>query len=145
MAAKAKNNGRERNPQGEPKLVNVHDFIDPKLRRAVPYGVYDINANAGWVHVGTDHDTASFAVNAIRRWWSTMGGKRHAKAKRLMITADGDGSNGYRVRLWKDRGDSRQRRMCLSPNHQPRHVDSSWVEQQCSHRCSAWNSTRHTC
>jgi Rhodopirellula transposase DDE domain len=96
-----KNGGREWNPKGEPELVNVHDFIDPKLRRAVPYGVYDINANAGWVSVGTDHDTASFAVNAIRRWWSTMGKKRHGKAKRLMITADGGGSNGYRVRLWK--------------------------------------------
>ena len=96
-----KNNGREWSPKGTPELVNVHDFIDPKLRRAVPYGVYDINANVGWVSVGTDHDTASFAVNAIRRWWSTMGKKRHAKAKRLMITADGGGSNGYRVRLWK--------------------------------------------
>jgi len=96
-----KNNGREWSPKGTPELVNVHDFIDPKLRRAVPYGVYDINANAGWVSVGTDHDTAAFAVNAIRRWWSTMGKKRHAKAKRLMITADGGGSNGYRVRLWK--------------------------------------------
>jgi len=96
-----KNHGREWRPKGEPELVNVHDFIDPKLGRAVPYGVYDIDANVGWVSVGTDHDTASFAVNAIRRWWSTMGRKRHAKAKRLMITADGGGSNGYRVRLWK--------------------------------------------
>jgi Rhodopirellula transposase DDE domain len=96
-----KNGGREWRPKGEPELVNVHDFIDPKLRRAVPYGVYDINANVGWVSVGTDHDTAAFAVNAIRRWWSTMGSKRHAKAKRLMITADGGGSNGHRVRLWK--------------------------------------------
>jgi hypothetical protein len=96
-----KNNGREWSPKGEPERVNVHDFIDPKLGRAVPYGVYDINANVGWVSVGTDHDTASFAVNAIRRWWSTMGRQRHAKAKRLMITADGGGSNGYRVRLWK--------------------------------------------
>jgi hypothetical protein len=96
-----KNGGREWRPKGEPELVNVHDFIDPKLGRAVPYGVYDINANVGWVSVGTDHDTASFAVNAIRRWWSTMGRKRHARAKRLMITADGGGSNGYRVRLWK--------------------------------------------
>ena len=95
------NNGREWSPKGTPELVNVHDFIDPKLRRAVPYGVYDINANVGWVSVGTDHDTASFAVNAISRWWSTMGRKRHANAKRLMITADGGGSNGYRVRLWK--------------------------------------------
>jgi hypothetical protein len=96
-----KNNGREWRPTGAPELVNVHDFIDPKLSRAVPYGVYDINNNVGWVSVGTDHDTASFAVNAIRRWWWTMGNKRHPKAKRLMITADGGGSNGYRVRLWK--------------------------------------------
>jgi hypothetical protein len=96
-----KNNGREWRPKGAPELVNVHDFIDPKLSRAVPYGVYDITSNAGWVSVGTDHDTASFAVNAIRRWWRTMGKKRHPKAKRLLITADGGGSNGYRVRLWK--------------------------------------------
>jgi hypothetical protein len=96
-----KNNGREWRPKGTPELVNVHDFIDPKLSRAVPYGVYDINNNVGWVSVGTDHDTACFAVNAIRRWWRTMGKKRHPKAKRLMITADGGGSNGYRVRLWK--------------------------------------------
>jgi hypothetical protein len=96
-----KNNGREWRPQGEPDLVNVHDFIDPKLSRAVPYGVYDLANNAGWVSVGTDHDTASFAVNAIRRWWRTMGKKSHPKASRLMISADGGGSNGYRVRLWK--------------------------------------------
>jgi hypothetical protein len=96
-----KNNGREWRPKGTPELVNIHDFIDPKLSRAVPYGVYDITNNVGWVSVGTDHDTASFAVNAIRRWWRTMGKKRHSKAKRLMITADGGGSNGYRVRLWK--------------------------------------------
>ena len=96
-----KNNGRDWRPQGRPELVNVHDFIDPKLSRAVPYGVYDISNNAGWVSVGTDHDTASFAVHAIRRWWQAMGKKRYPKAKRLMITADGGGSNGYRVRLWK--------------------------------------------
>jgi hypothetical protein len=96
-----KNNGREWRRQGTPELVNVHDFIDPKLSRAVPYGVYDITNNVGWVSVGTDHDTASFAVQAIRRWWRTMGKARHPKAKRLMITADGGGSNGYRVRLWK--------------------------------------------
>ena len=86
---------------GQPEEVNVHDFIDPKLSRAVPYGVYDITNNTGWVSVGTDHDTACFAVNAIRRWWRTMGRKRYPRAKRLMITADGGGSNGYRVRLWK--------------------------------------------
>ena len=96
-----KNNGREWHLKGTPEAVNVHDFIDRKLGRAVPYGVYDINNNVGWVSVGTDHDTASFAVNAIRRWWRTMGKKRHPKATRLMITADGGGSNGYRVRLWK--------------------------------------------
>jgi len=96
-----KNNGREWRPQGRPELVNVHDFIDPKLSRAVPYGVYDITNNLGWVSVGTDHDTASFAVHAIRRWWKAMGHKRHPDATRLMISADGGGSNGYRVRLWK--------------------------------------------
>ncbi len=96
-----KNNGREWRPKGTPELVNVHDFIDPKLGRAVPYGVYDITNNVGWISVGTDHDTASFAVHAIRRWWRTMGKKRHPTATRLMISADGGGSNGYRVRLWK--------------------------------------------
>ena len=96
-----KNNGREWRPKGTPELVNVHDFIDPKLKRAVPYGVYDISNNVGWVSVGTDRDTASFAVNAIRRWWRTMGKARHPNATRLMISADGGGSNGYRVRLVK--------------------------------------------
>lgn len=96
-----KNNGREWRPQGRPERVNVHDFIDPKLSRAVPYGVYDINNNLGWVSVGTDHDTATFAVNAIRRWWRSMGAKRHPNATRLLICADGGGSNGHRVRLWK--------------------------------------------
>ena len=96
-----RNNGKEWRPNGTPELVNIHDFIDPKLSRAVPYGVYDITNNVGWVSVGTDHDTAAFAVNAIRRWWRTMGRKRHPKAKRLMITPDAGGSNGYRVRLWK--------------------------------------------
>lgn len=96
-----KNNGHEWRPKGRPEAVNVHDFIDPKLKRAVPYGVYDINNNVGWVSVGTDHDTASFAVNAIRRWWRVMGRKRYPKANRLMIAADGGGSNGYRTRLWK--------------------------------------------
>jgi hypothetical protein len=96
-----KNNGREWRPKGAPEAVNVYDFIDPELRRAVPYGVYDISNNVGWVSVGTDHETACFAVNAIRRWWVTMGKKRYPKVKRLLITADGGGSNGYRVRLWK--------------------------------------------
>jgi Rhodopirellula transposase DDE domain len=96
-----KNGGREWRQKDKPEAVDVHDFIDPKLKRAVPYGVYDVNNNVGWVSVGTDHDTASFAVNAIRRWWRTMGKKRYPNPKRLMITADAGGSNGYRVRLWK--------------------------------------------
>lgn len=96
-----KNSGRELRPKGRPELVNVHDFIDPKLKRAVPYGVYDITNNVGWVSVGTDHDTAAFAVNAIRHWWRAMGKRSYARARRLMVTADGGGSNGHRVRLWK--------------------------------------------
>jgi transposase len=96
-----KNGGREWRPKKSPEHVRVHDFIDPELGRAVPYGVYDIADNTGWVSVGIDHDTAAFAVNAIRRWWSTMGKGRYPGAPRLMITADGGGSNGARVRLWK--------------------------------------------
>ena len=96
-----KNNGREWRPKGSPEAVNVYDFIDPKLGRAVPYGIYDIGDNKGWVSVGTDHDTASFAVHAISRWWLTMGQKRYPNATRLLVTADGGGSNGHRVRLWK--------------------------------------------
>ena len=79
----------------------MHDFLIPELGRAAPYGVYDIGDNAGWVSLGIDHDTASFAVNAIRRWWQTMGQQRYPEARRLTITADGGGSNGARVRLWK--------------------------------------------
>ena len=96
-----KNAGREYRPKGQPEAVRVHDFLIPALGRAAPYGVYDIGENAGWVSLGIDHDTASFAVNAIRRWWQTMGQQRYPKAARLVITADGGGSNGARVRLWK--------------------------------------------
>lgn len=96
-----KNAGREYRPKGQPEPVRVHDFLIPELGRASPYGVYDIGENAGWVSLGIDHDTASFAVNAIRRWWQTMGQQRYPRAKRLVITADGGGSNGARVRLWK--------------------------------------------
>jgi len=96
-----KTNGREWRPKAAPEAVNVHDFIDPKLGRAIPYGVYDIADHKGWVSVGTDHDTASFAVHAIHRWWLAMGQKRYPKASRLMITADGGRSNGHRLRLWK--------------------------------------------
>ena len=96
-----KNAGREYRPKGQPEPVRVHDFVIPELGRAAPYGVYDIAANAGWVSVGIDHDTASFAVNAIRRWWQAMGCERYPDATQLLITADCGGSNGVRVRLWK--------------------------------------------
>jgi hypothetical protein len=96
-----KNGGREWHPEGEPESVQVHDFVDPELGRANPYGVYDIGADEGWVSVGTDHDTSAFAVQTIRRWWFSMGRPRYPKATELTITADGGGSNGYRVRLWK--------------------------------------------
>jgi transposase len=96
-----KNSGREWRPKGEPEHVRVHDFIIKKLGRAVPYGVYDIADNTGWVSVGIDHDTAAFAANAIRSWWKLMGQERYPRATRLLITADGGGSNGSRVRLWK--------------------------------------------
>jgi Rhodopirellula transposase DDE domain len=96
-----KNAGREWRPKGKPEEVRVHDFVIPDLGRAVPYGVYDLAANAGWVSVGIDHDTAAFAANAIRSWWKLMGRQRYPKASGLLITADGGGSNGSRVRLWK--------------------------------------------
>ena len=96
-----KNAGREWWPKGTPEEVLVHDFLIKELGRAVPYGVYDIAANAGWVSVGVDHDTAAFAVNSIRRWWHTLGRARYPDATRLLVTADGGGSNGSRLRLWK--------------------------------------------
>jgi hypothetical protein len=96
-----KNAGQEWLPSGEPVQVKVHDFIDPELGRANPYGVYDIGADDAWVSVGTDHDTAAFAVQTIRRWWFSMGCQRYPEAKQLVITADGGGSNRHRVRLWK--------------------------------------------
>ena len=96
-----KNGGKEWRPQGAPEPVKVHDFVDEELGRANPYGVYDVASNAGWVSVGTDHDTASFAVATIRRWWLAMGQSAYPGARELMIMADGGGSNGSRVRLWK--------------------------------------------
>jgi len=96
-----KNGGREWRPQGQPERVRVHDFLIKGLGRATPYGVYDLAQNTGWVSVGVDHDTASFAVESIRRWWQSMGQSVYPRASRLLITADGGGSNGARVRLWK--------------------------------------------
>jgi Rhodopirellula transposase DDE domain len=95
------NGGVEWQPEGEPERVNVHDFVDPELGRAIPYGVYDETNNEGWVSVGDTADTAEFAVNAIRSWWNHMGRARFPEATRLLITADAGGSNGYRVRAWK--------------------------------------------
>ncbi len=96
-----KNGGRELRPKGQPEQVRVHDFLIPELGRVSPYGVYDIGQNEAWVSVGTDHDTAAFAVASIRRWWESMGQPLYPTAKRLLITADAGGSNGYQVRLWK--------------------------------------------
>src|SRR5215471_7424358 len=96
-----KNAGREWRPKGDPELVRVYDFVIPGLGRVTPYGVYDMAHNTGWVNVGTDHDTAAFAVESIRRWWHSMGRAHYPSAKSLLITADGGGSNGSRVRLWK--------------------------------------------
>jgi hypothetical protein len=96
-----KNAGREWRPKGEPESVQVHDFLDPQLGKAIPYGVYDLSANQGWVSVGIDHDTARFAAGAVLRWWKKMGAKRYPAARELLITADGGGSNGSRCRLWK--------------------------------------------
>ena len=96
-----KNAGREWRPQGGPEEVRVYDFLSEAVGRAIPYGVYDLAANTGWVSVGVDHDTAAFAVQSIRRWWQQIGRRRYPSARRLTITADGGGSNGVRVRLWK--------------------------------------------
>jgi hypothetical protein len=96
-----KNGGREWRPQGQAEEVKMHDFPDPELGKAIPYGVYDVTSNQGWVSVGIDHDTAAFAVQTIRTWWQKMGQHRYPQAQELLIMADGGGSNGYRCRLWK--------------------------------------------
>jgi transposase len=96
-----KNGGREWRPQGNPEQVQIHDFLVPELGRAIPYGVYDLGQNTGWVSVGVDHDTSEFAVATIRRWWYSMGRPVYRHAKRLLITADAGGSNGPRLHLWK--------------------------------------------
>jgi len=101
LVGEFKNAGREWRPQGRPRRVRVHDFMLPEKGKAIPYGVYDLTRNMGWVSVGIDHDTAAFAVNSIRRWWRTMGRPRYPRTQSLLITADAGGSNGSRSRLWK--------------------------------------------
>jgi hypothetical protein len=95
------NKGREYQPKGQPEKVRVHDFADKELGKVIPYGVYDLTTNSGWVSVGIDHDTAQFAVQTLRRWWLQMGSKLYPHARELLIAADGGGSNGSRCRLWK--------------------------------------------
>jgi len=101
LVGEFKNAGREWEPQGEPVEVKMHDFPEKELGKAIPYGVYDLASNEGWVSVGIDHDTAQFATASVRRWWQEMGARRFPQATKLMITADGGGSNGSRNRLWK--------------------------------------------
>ena len=101
LVGEFKNAGQEWQPRGQPQKVKVHDFPDKKLGKAIPYGVYDLASNEGWVSVGIDHDTAQFATASIRRWWQEMGSARFPQATKLMITADGGGSNSSRNRLWK--------------------------------------------
>ena len=96
-----KNGGREWQPKGTPEQVRTHDFPDKELGKAIPYGVYDVTSNQGWVSVGTDHDTGEFAMETIRRWWRQMGAKSYPGARELLILADGGGSNGSRTKLWK--------------------------------------------
>jgi hypothetical protein len=96
-----KNGGRCWRPRGEPVPVSVHDLADKQVGKAVPYGIYDVAANTGWVSVGTDHDTAAFAAGTIRRWWNSIGRRAYPAATRLLVCADGGGSNGYRTRVWK--------------------------------------------
>ena len=101
LVGRFKNAGQAWRPRGNPEPVKVHDFLDPEKGKAIPYGVYDLGRNQGWVSVGVDHDTAAFAVATIRRWWRELGRKHYPRAKSILITADSGGSNGSRLRLWK--------------------------------------------
>jgi hypothetical protein len=101
LVGQFKNAGQDWHPKGQPERVKVHDFEDEKLGKAIPYGVYDIGQDAGWVNVGQDHDTATFAVESLRRWWRQIGQPAYPKTRRLLISADSGGSNGSRLRLWK--------------------------------------------
>jgi len=127
-----KNGGREWRPKGCPERVKDHDFPDQELGKAIPYGVYDVHANQGWVSVGRDHDTPEFAVQSIRTWWRQMGQATYPKATELLILADGGGSNGYRVRGWK--------------THLQKLVDETGLRITVSHfppGTSKWNKIEH--
>jgi Rhodopirellula transposase DDE domain len=127
-----KNGGRTWRPHGQPEDVRVHDFLDPELGKAIPYGVYDLVNDQGWVSVGMDHDTAEFACNSIHRWWTQMGHCRFPRAKKLLITADAGGSNSPRSRLW---------RLCLQ-----RLADSMGLPVTVCHfppGTSKWNKIEH--
>ncbi len=134
-----KNGGREWRPEGEPEQVRVYDFPLKELGRVTPYGIYDQRQNTGWVNVGIDHDTAAFAVESIRRWWNSVGKQQYPRAKRLLITADGGGSNGSRVRLWKWELQqlADEIGLCISVCHFPPGT-SKW--NKIEHRLFAWMS-----
>jgi transposase len=134
-----KNGGHEWRPKGEPEQVRVYDFPLKELGRVTPYGIYDQGQNAGWVNVGIDHDTAAFAVESIRRWWNSVGKQQYPLAKRLLITADGGGSNGSRVRLWKWELQqlADEIGLCISVCHFPPGT-SKW--NKIEHRLFAWIS-----
>jgi len=114
LIGRFKNTGREWRPSGEPERVKVHDFEDQELGKALSYGIYDIGKDAGWVNVGQDHDTATFAVESLRRWWRQVGQPSYPRARRLLISAGSGGSNGSRLRLWKWELARRKRRQ-VSP------------------------------
>ena len=134
-----KNAGREWHPQGAAEEVRVYDFPIKGLGRATPYGVYDLTHNAGWVNVGIDHETAAFAVESIRRWWNEVGRTQYPQAKRLLISADGGGSNGSRVRLWKWELQqlADETGLCITVCHLPPGT-SKW--NKIEHRLFAWIS-----
>ncbi len=134
-----KNGGHEWRPKGEPEEVHVYDFPLKELGRVTPYGIYDQGQNTGWVNVGIDHDTAAFAVESIRRWWNSVGKQQYPLAKRLLITADGGGSNGSRVRLWKWELQhlADEIGLCISVCHFPPGT-SKW--NKIEHRLFAWIS-----
>ena len=127
-----KKGGAEWQPKGAPEPVNVHDFIDKEVGKVTPYGVYDVAGNAGWVSVGTDHDTAAFAVATIATWWDKAGQAAYPGARRLLITADGGGSNGYRTRLWKTRAGRLRRRNWPADHRLPPAAGHIEVEQKSS-------------